>query len=249
MSIEKIYSSKLFLASTRKEAILAAIFNPKNQELVSQLESYLDTTNDKQTEDTTKNSDTKSEENKETVKRVARYVGKREKAEVSDKEQSEEILDDNFNIKDKNSERDAEPDVSDDDKPSITERLKEITKELEGTVTNQEQGLKAVTASNDYNDSNFDIVSAIKGLLNINDTTVGVNRITQKPDELWIYYDDKINLNNVMDYVIDSLNAAGYAYLEFNRLARSDNAMVFQILQDDTNIKTDSIKKDGSVEE
>lgn len=65
--------------------------------------------------------------------------------------------------------------------------------------------------------------------------TCGVDRVQFKDDEVWVYYNDKINLNNVMSVVIEVLNAANYTYLEFNRLARSDNAMVFQIIFNDSN--------------
>ena len=51
------------------------------------------------------------------------------------------------------------------------------------------------------------------------------------------YYDDKINLNNVMGPVLELLNAASYTYLQFNRLARTDNAIVFQVeLMSSTNM-------------
>ena len=43
-----------------------------------------------------------------------------------------------------------------------------------------------------------------------------------------------MNLNNVMGSVIELVSALGYANLEFNRLARSDNAIVFQIVDDCT---------------
>ena len=47
--------------------------------------------------------------------------------------------------------------------------------------------------------------------------------------ELWIHYNDSINLNNVMEPVIAVLNAANYFKLDFNRLARTENAIVFSI--------------------
>ena len=44
-----------------------------------------------------------------------------------------------------------------------------------------------------------------------------------------IHYNDSINLNNVMEPVISLLSNAGYSYLQFNRLARTENAIVFMI--------------------
>ena len=69
----------------------------------------------------------------------------------------------------------------------------------------------------------------MKGSLNAVEDTAGVTRIRVKDKELWIYYQDSVNLNSVMGPVIDSMNALGYTYLEFSRLARSDNALVFDL--------------------
>lgn len=78
-------------------------------------------------------------------------------------------------------------------------------------------------------------VKDIKGLLNSNSDTSGVSRVSVKDDkELWIHYNDNVNLNDVMVNVIELVNQSGYSYLEFNRLARSENAVVFVIMYDDT---------------
>lgn len=74
-------------------------------------------------------------------------------------------------------------------------------------------------------------VEAIRGTLNAREDTNGVSRIfiKEKENELWIYYQDKINLNSVMEPVISVLNSTGFTNLEFNRLARTDNAIVFEV--------------------
>lgn len=78
-------------------------------------------------------------------------------------------------------------------------------------------------------------VESIKGTLNAKDDTSGVSRVGVKDDkEVWVYYNDSVNLNDVMVPVIEQMNASGYTYLEFNRLARSDNAVVFVVLREDT---------------
>lgn len=69
----------------------------------------------------------------------------------------------------------------------------------------------------------------IKGTLNHVADTAGVSRIEMKDHELWIFYNDEVNLNNIMTEVIELLNNTGYTYLSFNRLARSNNAIVFEI--------------------
>ena len=71
---------------------------------------------------------------------------------------------------------------------------------------------------------------SIKGLLNAREDTAGCVRVQVKGEELWMFYNDKINLNNLMEDVISLMNASGYTYLEFNRLARTDNAIVFSVV-------------------
>ena len=74
----------------------------------------------------------------------------------------------------------------------------------------------------------------IKGFLNSDSSTCGVSRVHKVNDELWVRYQDSINLNDVMVPAIELLNRPGYTYLQFNRLARSENSIVFVILNDDT---------------
>lgn len=69
----------------------------------------------------------------------------------------------------------------------------------------------------------------IKGSLNLSESTGGVSRVVISEAEVWIYYLDKINLNNIMNNVIEFAGSK-YYNLAFNRLARSDNAIVFDIV-------------------
>lgn len=71
-------------------------------------------------------------------------------------------------------------------------------------------------------------LNELKDKLNSNDNTSGVARIKTKNNELWIYYTDEINLNSIMVDAIESVQSFD-SDAEFNRLARSENAMVFQI--------------------
>ena len=72
----------------------------------------------------------------------------------------------------------------------------------------------------------------IKGTLNSRQDTSEVSQIRLKeenPVELWIYYKDTVNLNNIMPAVIDVMYQID-PHIEFNRLARSNNAIVFDIV-------------------
>ena len=141
---------------------------------------------------------------------------------------------DSVNVKDihkVNSENtETEENVSD----TVTEDSSDSNKEGE-EVESSESVNAASLPRTDVTD-NLDLeVKSVKGLLNANSSTSGVSRVSVRDDkELWVYYNDNVNLNDVMVNVIESVNASGYSYLEFNRLARSENAVVFVILRCDT---------------
>lgn len=86
--------------------------------------------------------------------------------------------------------------------------------------------IKGYDDGQDQTDINPD---EVKGILDSREDTSGAARVTCKGDELWIVYNDSVNLNNVMESVISVLDESGYSNLSFNRLARTENAVVFII--------------------
>lgn len=148
--------------------------------------------------------------------------------DINSKLESDEKPDENFNdLPESDDNNDDEDKSSESDEDNDTQ-----TTDIEESVRLNGEPIEAQTAL--YQEPKFDFnvsdhLDEIKGLLNAKDDTAGVSRIIVKNNELWIYYEDKINLNNVMTPVIEILNAANYSYLEFNRLARTDNAIVFEI--------------------
>ena len=59
----------------------------------------------------------------------------------------------------------------------------------------------------------------------------GVRRVDFLDDgEIWIYYLDTTNLNNIMEAAISAVTNK-YKFIEFNRLARTSNAIVFTFKQ------------------
>lgn len=218
--MNSIFASKLYICSSRQDKIKAALTNPINAELVSQIADYLD---DEELRKLTDRSD-KKEESANTDKE-----DKKKDREEPDSE-GESI---HFTPNPK-SFPSSERDIEEKEESDIEDKEVEETKDKEDKEDIVESNTYIDPSSIFINNISGD-VNSIKGILNMNDDTKGVTRVNIKNDEMWIYYEDSINLNNIMTLVIELLNASNYFYLEFNRLARSDNAIVFQISMEDTN--------------
>lgn len=229
--INAIYSSKLYRASKRKDKIAAAFDASASSELVMQLTSYLD----KDYQDlATPEPDTAS--SKDEPEDAA------EPADV-DTESEDELDEPNYSIP-----KSLHADLGDDFNPvdnlyTIDDEDESVPESNDAAPSSEsepapakeepvEESTKIVASVNI-----LDEIDVIKGSLNGQEDTCGVTRIQMKENEVWIYYKDDINLNNIMINVIEFFNASGRTYLEFNRLARSDNAIVFVINNVAENIK------------
>lgn len=238
--IDVIYASKLYKASKRKSAIVAAANDPVNTELVTQLADALSPVYKK--EEYLVDKEAEAEKAKAREAREAKESMKPDASandSTSRSEHSPSHLSESFR---KAAKHEAE----------AQESIEPATEEPKEPAEVENSTLAAgtpVTATRSLTIDMKQIVDQIKNLLNLQDTTTGVNRILVKDSELWVYYNDNINLNNVMASAIEALNAAGYTYLEFNRLARSDNAMVFQILFKDTDTDTKPVEMEDTNEE
>lgn len=244
-----IYSSKLFQSSKRKEKIQAAITDPRNSELVTQLSKYIDVStvapaDDKQSDKKHHSAD-KSDEPSEVKKHepIVFHPVSPNNVEPEDdtttedtSDDSDKGIDDSEHAIDSVKPEDSidETDEPDDDVESATNTANIPPAPA---VTDIEEELDTVTASAAPQSCHSIVpelstaVDEIYGTLNGREETKGVSRIMVKEDntELWIHYEDSVNLNNVMSNVILVLNSCGYYYLQFNRLARSENAIVFEI--------------------
>ena len=207
-----IYSSKLYKASSRKDKIRANINNPINVELVQQIADYVDANEPKQL-------DTKVNEPSESVVKRSdhpapnRGADKTNHSSESDVSPSDDIEPMPGLIVD-------EETISDEPQPAEfeDEPAEDIT-ESEKLADNTVEGIEDISSSID--------TIQIKDELNESPLTEGVIRVADKAREIWIYFNDNTNLNDIMVNVIDSIFSRYGAQLEFNRLARSENAMVF----------------------
>ena len=235
-----IFASKLYKTSTRKNKIASALQNPINTELVKQLKSYLD-----EPEDVT---DALEEKDIQTEKDTERFQNdsetKVEKKPVAKSQQKPESVpseltkfhpiaeDDSEGTADENSEEnssnedESDKDKSNEDKSNEDKSDSEVkeNKRVQGATVLYTPSVQASCCDQVRIDAEI-----LKGTLNGREDTAGVSRVNVKDEELWIYYQDKVNLNSIMEPVISLMNAADFAHLEFNRLARSSNAIVFDI--------------------
>ena len=207
-----IYSSKLYKASSRKDKIRANINNPINVELVQQIADYVDANEPKQL-------DTKVNEPSESVVKRSdhpapnRGADKINHSSEPDAGPSDDIEPMPGLIADDQTISDEPQPAQPEDEPA--EEINESEKLTDDTV----QGVEGICSSIDINQ--------IKDELNDSPLTEGVIRVANKAREIWVYFNDNTNLNDIMVNVIDSIFSRYGAQLEFNRLARSENAMVF----------------------
>ena len=230
--VEPIFSSKLFAVSSRKEEIRAAASNPINQNLMQQLSTALDKSYQKaeyllDEEDQAKlkqeqSADTEPEVDETAEPEVAEETSTEPK-ESSAPPAKPSNLHSKFKEAEKNMSEDAptdKPADSQTDDSSLDTKMEAAT-DIDSGVEDSEIEDNGIQDTKSLTDS-------IKTALNDNEGTKGVSRASIKEDELWVYYEDSINLNKVMANAIETLNTLGYD-LEFNRLARSDNAIVFLV--------------------
>lgn len=237
--MKAILSSKLYKISSRKEKIEAALQNPVNLELVQQLDEYLDYPEDVEEEMDVDETDKSPEiisihEDSEPSKPAEKTTISKEESDISDVADSVaepleevEVEEESETEVDEESEED-ETDLNRFHAPEGSEESDEESEVKESTYIKQSTVLFA-PAVDGLSVSDLTDADLIKGSLNSRDDTKGVSRIFIKDNELWIYYEDRINLNSVMEPVIQLLNASGYTHLEFNRLARTKNAIVFDV--------------------
>ena len=242
MRLQRIYSSKLYLTSTRKDRIKAAINSQDamNVELVQQLSDYLDEDSKILLEQAQAN--LKQKETDNSGNKPEESAGDNETSSGSSSGSNGSFTRPSFSgspIDDFGDDELADIDIPDEGG--------EVPEEPEAVESVTQEGKKITAACQIWNtlDDVIDDCETIKGTLNAREDTKGVTRLQVVDHELWIYYNDDSNLNDKMIEVISVLNSTGYTYLKFNRLARSNNAIVFDILLNDT----EQIKSVKEVEE
>ena len=243
MKISKIKASKIFASSSRQEEILRKVSSAYVQSngLAVQKPFQVEVPEDMIAEDNA---------NESQVVEVKDIKGPEDVLNLDEdpKEKTKENGPDHVAPKSSISFKDDAPKEPTDFPSTDSENPKSDSKEP--SQENAENVKEPVDSSTITSLPRIDVTDNlnlefkdIMGMLNAKDDTCGVIRISEnQPNEAWIYYNDSTNLNDVMVPVIEQLNRPGYTYLSFNRLARSENAIVFIIIRNDT----DRVKKPES---
>ena len=197
-----IYASKVFQCSKRQTEIRNKIESSGNIELLQQLIGDLD-------------------EEFQTVNTVAPELNDQKDTKESDSNQTDDSAETNEPTK--------SPSVGQPVSFTPSSEKEEPDDNSESEEPDQEPEDKIQEPVEESTKIHVIPLDEIKGTLNHVADTAGVSRIEMKDHELWIFYNDEVNLNNIMTEVIELLNNTGYTYRSFNRLARSNNAIVFEI--------------------
>lgn len=206
------------MSSSRKRKINAAMDSSVNKELVMQLKSYL---SDESIDDIDKGDDINIKDDDVKVDEHKESDDKSKKSNVVKKDAT--------NVK---------SDVDDSDDSFVEPEVDATEQESNEEIDNPEDLNSATNVGNLFvnadstplivgsnTDTDYD---TIMSMLNNNDSTSGVDYIlSRNGNELWIYYNDDVNLYDKMSQVIKMFDSSKYM---FNRLARSYNAIVLDII-------------------
>ena len=192
----KILSSHIIRSNKHRDQIKSAITDPINHELVQQLSEYIDW-------------DDVDEEVIDELK------GEDNEDDVSEEEVPEEHIEDE--------------DMPEEDKPHKHDKLNKPTNpdsdKLDKLDKPEEDKAEEPELESATKIPTNKIESAIKTTLTQLQSSKDINLISIKGNEIWVRYNDTVNLNDIMydtiKCVTDNTN------LTFNRLARFDNSIVF----------------------
>lgn len=201
-----IFACKMFKANKNPDKIKAALSDPINSELIVQLKEYLD---DEYIED----SPIEAPEQKP-------MQHSKETQHIIDSENHKTSSPSSFEL----SSHDAQLDDS-----KIGQSSPQFDQPDDSATAADADDSDVVEQSTQIDRGRQS--DTLRTLLTSVQATSGISRMIIKSDELWIHYNDSTNLNNVMEPVIAAMNVSEYSNLQFNRLARTENAIVFSYVQ------------------
>ncbi len=231
--MKSIFASKLYKASKRQDRIRSAMTDPINSELVQQLKSYIDDEYLEEAEpkdiDPMEGKGAENEDSGGSVSKKPSGGGGHHSsgggglggglpgAFGGDDDLGGDLGDMDSYSEDGGEEGPA-PDVPDEPEGDVEEAV-DINK-----VSEEDTIYAKLDIVRDTN--------RVLNDLNEDSLTSGVRRLSVKGKEAWIFYKDDVNLNDIMEPVISKIADICEDNLSFNRLARTENAIIFEIEDD-----------------
>lgn len=212
----------MFRSSSRKDHIRANIANPINVELVQQIQDLTDDNDeDRVTIQPSEVSSDKIKKRKILKGPSSSPSGGSYSPSFDDKS---EPSDEDIFIPDDETNNDSIDSEQIDESPESDDNVDD------GSSDDEVESSEAITA---VVEDELDI-NQLKSILNDSSSlTYGVSRISERKNEVWVYYNDDINLNPMLSDIIYAVESSKFKNLEFNRIARSDNAVVFEKVDND----------------
>ena len=210
----------MFRSSSRKNHIKANIANPINVELVQQIQDLTD-----DSEDTVEK--VNPSENKSELKILKGPSSSPSGGSYSTSlSHGSEPSEDDIFIPDE-TDNNGNKDENFDDSDSLDTSDESVDEDTSDENVESSEAITAVV------EDELDI-NQLKSILNESSSlTYGVSRISERNNEVWVYYNDDVNLNPMLSDIIYAVESSKFKNLEFNRIARSDNAVVFEKVDND----------------
>lgn len=120
-----------------------------------------------------------------------------------------------------------DPDMVDDEDTNPADSNDEIEDDSSASEEDFTEAAEPQSDNIDADDPTVDDIDRLEAALNSNSNTQGVIRCAEKDDEIWVYYTDDINISKILPDIMDELNASNITDMSFSRIARSNNAIVF----------------------
>lgn len=209
-----ILSCKLFRCSDHQDRILTALSDPINQELVVQLNKYLsDSDNDVADPEVNVPATTPDIYKKSSDSKPDRSESDRRDATPPDPHRLSKML-----------EEVPKEDLSPGSDPNGNTSKSEDVADTADAVDSVD-GVTSIESTVD--NSSADITDGVSDCIQSGQHSNDIRSVRFKDSEIWVYCKDTVNLNHIMDDIIDDVRRVYGDQLEFSRLARTENAIVF----------------------
>lgn len=225
-----IANNVMFKCSKHRDKILAAYNNPINRQLVQQIDNSYnnpDLGEEVEVDEAAVDKGGSTAASKPKPKSPKGFSGGYSGGGFSDSGLDDADLNDSeFDNIDTDNADNVELDVPEDVSKEDTSDADDID---ESTNINK-QPIHSSTYVTVESVSNA--VNILPGTLNMKDETKGASQVILrggKDNEVWIYYDPEIKLTNILEDVNNTLLEQNMYFLEFDRVARDDNAIVYNI--------------------